>query len=246
MFNFFSRRKHFDNAIKVDIHSHLLPHLDDGVKSFEESIAILKAFEDMGYQKIITTPHIMKEYYDNTRDTIAEQYEALTQKIIEEKLNIEVEFAAEYYLDEFFLEKLSNKEPLLHFGENFVLVETSFYNPPVFLKDVFFQMHTLGYKPVLAHPERYIYLYNHSRMLDELMDMQIYFQINLGSLVNYYGSSARKLANSMLDKNYVHFLGSDCHNLHHLEIIRKTLKSKSYQSISFDNLLNNRLLGDQQ
>lgn len=243
MFKFlFDKSQHFDNPVKVDVHSHLLPGLDDGVKSFEEAIEILKSLEHLGYEKIVTTPHIMREFYDNDSANIAEGFEMLSQKMTEEGLKIKLEFAAEYFLDEFFLEKLEKKEQLLYFGDKYVLAETSFYNAPVFLKDAFFQLNAQGYKPVFAHPERYIYLQQNDALLDELNNMQVFFQVNLASLGGHYGTPAKKLALKMIEKNYIHFIGSDCHNLNHLEILKKTIKSKKYQSLPFGNLLNNTLL----
>ncbi len=245
MFSFLKKKSEtFENPVKVDIHSHLIPGIDDGAKSLEESIAIIKSFCDLGYRKLVTTPHIMKEFYDNNADTISSQYRILNEKLKEENLDIEVEFAAEYYLDEFLIEKLEKKEPLLTFGPQYVLVETSFYNAPVFLKDVFFKLSTQGYKPVFAHPERYLYLHQDAKLLDELHDMQVLFQINIGSLSGYYSPAVKKLAEKMIEKKYVHFLGTDCHNLNQLETIKKAYSSKIYKSLPFENILNNTLMGE--
>jgi len=242
MFNIFGKSKHFNNPVKVDIHSHLLPNIDDGVNDLDESIMILKKFHDMGYKKIVTTPHIMKEYYDNNKDTITQQYENLQKRLQTEDFHIEVEFAAEYYIDEFFIEKIEKKEELLTFGDEFILVETSFYNAPVFLKDVLFQLMTKGYTPVFAHPERYIYLLQNTRLLKELKDMQVLLQVNMGSLSGHYGKPVKKLAEKIIESNWIDFIGSDCHNLNHIEIFEKTVHSKLYQSLPFDRLRNNILI----
>lgn len=242
MFSFLKKKSAtFENPVKVDIHSHLIPGIDDGAKSFEESIAIIKSFQSMGYKKLITTPHIMKEFYDNDAKTISSQFDILKEKLKEENLEIEIEFAAEYYLDEFLVEKLERKEPLLSFGNNYVLVETSFYNAPVFLKEIFFKLSTQGYKPVFAHPERYLYLHQDARLLDELHDMHVLFQVNIGSLSGYYSPTVKKLAEKMIEKKYIHFVGSDCHNMNQFETIKKGFGAKNYRSIPFENILNNTL-----
>ncbi len=241
MFKLFKKkRKSFINPVKVDMHSHLIPGVDDGVKDFEESITIIKKFLSLGYKKLITTPHIMKEFYDNSWDTLAEPFHELKKLLYEQRIPMEIELGAEYHIDEFFIEKLDRNEKMLTFGDNHILVETSFYNAPVFLKDVLFELMTKGYNPIFAHPERYFYLAQNSNLLNELKDMQILFQINISSLQGYYGKHAKKIAEKIVENGWVDFVGSDCHNIGHVDALEKTIRSKSYQSIEFKNIQNNR------
>ena len=241
MFGLFNKKQSFKNPLTVDIHSHLIPAVDDGSKSVEESIAILREFQQLGYTKVITTPHIMKEYFDNDIHSIQPQYELLMQKINEENLDIKLEFAAEYQLDEFFFDKVNKGEELLTFGDGHILIETSFFNAPVFLKDVFFSLKTKGYSPIFAHPERYMYLIQNFQLARELKNMQVLFQINAPSLIGYYGKAVKKLAEKLLENDMVEFVGSDCHNLGHIESMKKTIESKAFQNLPFDKLLNNTL-----
>ncbi len=241
MFGLFNKKQSFKNPLAVDIHSHLIPAVDDGSKSVEESMAILREFRQLGYKKVITTPHIMKEYYDNDIHSIQPQYELLMQRLSDENLGIELEFAAEYHMDEFFIDKVNKNEKLLTFGDQYVLIETSFFNAPVFLKDVFFSLKTKGYSPIFAHPERYMYLIQNFELAKELKNMQVLFQINAPSLIGSYGKPVKKLAEKLLENDMVEFVASDCHNLGHIESLKKTIESKSFQKLPFDKLLNNTL-----
>jgi len=241
MLNFFKKNKAKSNPISIDIHSHLIPGVDDGVKSMEEALGIIKSFESMGYSKIITTPHIMKEYYDNDKSTLHPGFEELQARIISENIDIKLEYAAEYQMDEFFIEKVDKDEELLTFGDGYVLVETSFYNAPVFLKDVFFTLKTKGYSPIYAHPERYLYLMQNFQLARDLKNMQVLFQINAVSLTGHYGKPVKKLAEKLIEEEMVDFIGSDCHNAGHMEILQKAIQTNSYQNLPFDRLLNNSL-----
>ena len=142
--------------IGTDIHSHLIPNIDDGCTNLENSINCIKNLKEMGFNKIVTTPHIMAGVYPNTSEIINTGLELLKQSLIEANIDVVIEAAAEYKIDELFAEYLAN-DNLLTFGDNYVLIELSFVAPPVNLEEVIFSMRTKGYKPILAHPERYRY-----------------------------------------------------------------------------------------
>jgi len=144
--------------LEVDMHSHLIPGIDDGSKSMEESLELIKRLSSYGLQKIITTPHVMSEYYKNTPEIISMGLEDLRKAVKAEGISIEIEAAAEYYIDEILLEKIKDGKSLLTFGEKYILVETGFINKPQMLLETMFQLEMSGYKPILAHPERYQYL----------------------------------------------------------------------------------------
>ena len=151
---------------------------------------------------------------------------------------MQIECAAEYYLDEQFMNKLEDKSEILSFGDRFLLFETSFLNQPAYLYDAIFKINSLGFKPVMAHPERYMYLNQNQDLITDIAERGVYFQVNLNSLSGYYSIPAKKLANKLINKGMVSFLGSDCHHLGQVEVLKKSLQTKLYlKALSLD-LLN--------
>ena len=144
--------------LKTDMHSHLIPGIDDGAKTLDESVGLVRRLADFGMKKLIITPHVMTEFFRNTPEIIYGGLEKLQAEIIKENIDIELSVAAEYYLDEVFLEKIIRGDRLLTFGGNYILVETGFMSKPNMLLESFFKLEMEGYQPVYAHPERYIYL----------------------------------------------------------------------------------------
>jgi len=193
--------------LRVDIHSHLLPQLDDGVKSMSEALEILRNFEHLGFEKVITTPHIMGNYYANTPEIIEGKLNDLKTEVSKSGLSIEIEAAAEYYMDDQFISMLDNKDQLLTFGDNYLLVETSYMNEPMFLNEVLFKIKSLGLKPVIAHPERYLYLQEKPEKILELVDRGALMQINVNSIIGFYSIPTKKLARWMVDHETIHFFG---------------------------------------
>ena len=189
--------------LEVDMHSHLIPGIDDGAKTLEDSISLIKRLKDYGLRKIITTPHVMTEYYKNTPEIIRLGLEDVRIALEKEKIDIQVDAAAEYYLDDIFLEKVELGQELLTIKDNYVLVETGFINKPQMLIEIFFAMEKNGYKPVLAHPERYHYLIKDSNLLDDLLNREIYFQINLLSLTGFYSKPTKDFAETLIDEKRV-------------------------------------------
>jgi len=231
-----------EDFIFVDMHSHLIPNIDDGSKSLDESVELIQKLERFGYKKIITSPHIMGDFYKNTPKIILSGLSILKERLVAENIEIEIEAAAEYYLDEWFIEKLNNAEPLMTFGEKYVLFETSYMNEPVQLHQAIFLMRTLGYIPVLAHPERYIYLYNDFSEFKKIYEMDVLFQINLNSLAGYYSKAAKQFAEKLIDNNMVDFVGTDCHGVRHLDVLKQVKQTSYYKKLAKLNLLNNSLL----
>lgn len=223
------------------MHSHLLAGIDDGVKTWKESIEILRSLKKIGIDKVITTPHIISDYYPNTPEIIAQKLQELKFEIKKEGIDIQIEAAAEYLIDEGFIKLLESEDRLLTFGNSYVLVETPFINKPLFLDEVFFKMKSLGYQPVLAHPERYIYLQEDYSLIQNILDSSVLLQINMGSLVGYYSQGAKKLAEYLINHKNVHFLGSDIHKEKHLEAFKKALASKYFEKCRQLFLYNNTL-----
>jgi len=235
-------QKELANPIKVDLHSHLLPGIDDGVKDLDESMMILSSFEELGYEKVITTPHIMGDYYKNDREIIESKLKEVRAQLEKSELKITIDAAAEYYLDDYFMSVIGAKNNLLLLGENYVLMETAFLaEQPVYLKEAIFQLQSGGYKVMLAHPERYEYLMNDWSAVEDLKNRGVYFQLNLNSLVGYYSPVVKSFAMKLIKKGTINFVGSDCHNARHFETSKSALKHKNYQKLLKLQLLNNTL-----
>ncbi|MFT5639990.1 MAG: protein-tyrosine phosphatase [Cyclobacteriaceae bacterium] len=224
--------------LSVDIHSHLIPNVDDGSKSVEETVNILQNFEELGIKKVITTPHIYADVYPNTEEFLTERYEALLPFLKEAGISIDLRLGAEYFCDENFLKKIKSKKKLLSFGDNYVLVETSFYTKPIMFQEVFFELQSQGYKPILAHPERYQYLEDSLEWLESIVENGVILQVNWGSLIGAYGKLPRKIAQKLLKKGLVTFMGSDLHRENQLEGFKKALDTKiQTETIQNDQLI---------
>jgi len=225
----------------IDIHSHLLPGLDDGVKSFEEAEQIILRFQKLGYSKLITTPHVMSDFYRNSNEDILKQLDALNQWLTKKNIPVKIQAAAEYYLDEELLKRVENNIPLLTFGKQYLLFETNFMTEPFQLKEFIFAASTKGYRPVLAHPERYIFLQDSFEKAEDLINRGVLFQINISSISGYYSKGAQRTVFKLIDKGWVHFIGSDCHNLQHIQLLEETIALKYFQKAISLPLLNNSL-----
>lgn len=244
MLNWFRKQKPVDVSHLfpfADIHSHLLPGIDDGVQTLEQSEEIILNFQRLGYTKLITTPHVMNDFYRNTNEEILARLTELNAHLRQKNINISVEAAAEFYLDETLFKRLETGPPLLTFGRNYFLFETNFMTEPLNLKEFIFLATTKGYKPVLAHPERYLYLQSNFSKAEDLIGRGVLFQINISSLSGYYSKAAQTTAQKLIDKGYVHFLGSDCHNLQHVKLLEETRTNKYFQKAISLPLLNNSL-----
>ncbi|MCK4661952.1 MAG: capsular biosynthesis protein [Bacteroidales bacterium] len=227
--------------VGVDMHSHLIPGIDDGVTTIEEAVEIVKQLHKLGYYKLITTPHIMSDFYKNTPEIINSGLKLLQNEIRKQNISVTIEAAAEYYLDYEFEKKLE-KENLMTFGKKYILIEISFFNPLDSLHEIIFNLETAGYKPILAHPERYTYwLYDFNKYI-ELKDRGVLFQINVNSLIGEYSLQAKKIAEKLIENNMVEFLGTDVHFMMHVELMNKLLSNKHLAKLVYSgNLLNNTL-----
>ena len=199
----------------VDVHSHLLPGIDDGSKSMEDSIAMIRTMIDMGYQKLVITPHVMAHRYPNSSQHILQVFHTLQTEVMKQQLPITLEIAAEYYLDETLFERINNND-LLPFAGNHILFECSFRNEPLSLFDLVFQLKAAGYQPVIAHFERYVYYHNRIEIAQELKSMGCLIQVNLLSFSGYYGKSIQRQAEELLANHLVDIVGTDCHRMDHL------------------------------
>jgi tyrosine-protein phosphatase YwqE len=204
----------------------------------EDSLSMLRDFYGLGYRKIITTPHIMGDSFRNTPEIILAGLEKLREALALENIPIEIHAAAEYYLDYDFEKKL-DEGSLLTFGKNYLLFEISFMNPPDNLHAIIFKLQTSGYKPVLAHPERYPFWHRDFEKFESLKDKGVLFQLNINSLTGYYSAPARKISQVMIDRDMIELLGSDCHHPGHIRLMQQARHEKAlHQLLGSGRLLN--------
>jgi protein-tyrosine phosphatase len=211
------------SGLRCDMHSHLIPGIDDGSPDLETSVRLIRGMIGLGYRKIITTPHINADIFPNTPAIIRAGQNVVTEEL--RRLGIEVGFhaAAEYLLDERFTRLLATGEPLLTLKDNLVLVELSFAVPAINLQEILFDMQLKGYQPVLAHPERYLYFGLNRKWYDQLRNAGCFFQVNLLSFTGHYGPDSLQLAEFLVKKQYIDFLGTDLHREEHLrELLSST------------------------
>jgi len=229
------------SVFRADIHSHLIPGIDDGSPNMETSVKLVKKFVDLGYKKIVTTPHVMCDYYQNTPDKILGGLNDLREELQKKNIKIDISAAAEYNLDDG-LQALIDKKEILTFGDNHVLFELPFMQEPRNLQEVIFNFQMAGYKPILAHPERYTYWYDTFERYDELRARGVLLQMNLLSLTGHYSPQTRKVAEKMVDANLVDAVGTDCHRIEHLMQLEDNLNLKYIHKLAEkEDLLNKKL-----
>lgn len=227
------------SVLGVDMHSHFLFGIDDGAQTVDDSIALLREMEAFGYKKVVCTPHIMSDHFRNTPEIILGKRDEVREAAKANGINLQIEAAAEYYFDYEFEGKIG-KEQLLTFGKNYLLFEVSYMNAPDGVDAVIFNLLLNGYKPVLAHPERYPFWYDDNfKTYDKLKEKGALFQININSLTGHYSPGAKKIAEKMIERGMVEFLGTDCHRMSHIELMRHAQTNKHlHQLLASGNLLN--------
>jgi protein-tyrosine phosphatase len=208
------------SAVLVDMHSHFIPGIDDGASTMEDSLQLIAAMQELGYKKVITTPHIYRDLYPNTAETVLAGLVRVKDAVAKKGWSIRVEAAAEYYLDDQF-EQWIEERRLLTLGRDYVLFEISFAEEPMNLKRALFNMKLQGYRPVLAHPERYEYWNGKFSMYRDLHEQDVLLQLNINSLTGHYGQGVKRISERMIDEGLVSFLGSDCHHTGHLQLMQQ-------------------------
>ncbi|GAA3607350.1 histidinol phosphatase [Flavivirga amylovorans] len=240
MFHFFSKKLFLKDLLEdfVDIHNHILPGIDDGAKTIEDSLLLLKKMKALGIKQFIPTPHIMQGFYPNTDETIGSAYQillgALTSKLLDD---ITVNPAAEYMLDSNFESLLENRN-LFTLKRDYVLIEMSYFQAPLNLEDTIFKIKTQGYIPVLAHPERYSFYHNNLEYYKKLKQLGCFFQLNLLSLSNHYGKNVEKTANYLIEEQLIDFVGTDIHNEGHIDKLSNLVLNKKIVK-SLDEIIEN-------
>lgn len=228
MLSFFKSKPFLKDLIPdnyIDIHSHLLPGIDDGAQTFEDSLRLIKALQGFGTTQIITTPHIFQNFWENNSQNITANEEATRKELQKNNLSIPMRAAAEYMMDDSFV-KLFQSGPLLTLKNNYVLVEMSYINAPIQLYSILFDLQVAGYIPVLAHPERYVFYHHNFEEYNKLINAGCLLQLNLLAVVGYYGEGIAKIAEKLLQNGMYSFVGSDVHHNNHIAAFEQKIKLK--------------------
>lgn len=224
--------------LSQDIHSHLLPGIDDGSPDVDVSLQLLKSLSDAGIRKFICTPHVIGDLYRNTPATINNALEKLQKAVKQEGMDVEISAAAEYMLDDHFMELLRHKEPLMKLTKNHILTELSYSTPPEKLEEISFEINVNNYQPIMAHPERYRYYHQNYDAYSRMKELGFLLQVNLLSLAGYYGKSAAKAAKYILDNNLADFVGSDLHHFNHLNVLTDAKSIEIFERYLGDRIYN--------
>lgn len=215
----------------VDIHSHLLPGIDDGAKNIEDSISLISKMHSFGIKNFITTPHVLGDVYPNSSELILSKLDEVRKELKNRGYeDININAAAEYMMDEQFVERLEKKD-ILTLKDNFILVEMSYFNAPYNLYDILFEIQLKGYKPILAHPERYRFYHEDLQNYYKLKKAGCLFQLNLLSLTEQYGKGVKKTAEKLIKDNLYDFVGTDTHHQNHLGLLEKIGTKKIKKNI---------------
>lgn len=215
----------------VDIHSHLLPGIDDGAKNLKHSLELILKMYSYGIKNFITTPHVLGDVYPNSTIVIKNKLKEV-QLALKDKgySDININAAAEYMMDEQFSERLQ-KNDILTLKDNYILVEMSYFNAPINLYEILFEIQLKGYKPILAHPERYNFYHNNFESYYKLKKAGCLFQLNLLSLTEQYGKNVQKTSEKLLKEKLYDFVGSDTHHNDHLELLKRISNKKNLEKI---------------
>lgn len=240
---FFSKKKTLlkelipDNF--VDIHSHLIPGIDDGAKTVEDSLNLVNELKKIGFKQFITTPHVLPHVWNNNRTTIQQGEKVVVDasESLGEKINFSA--AAEYMLDITLFENLK-EERLLTLKDNYLLIEMSYLNPPIQLMDYIYMLQVEGYTPILAHPERYLFYHQNFENYLKLKKAGCLFQLNLLSTVGYYGNHIAEISNKLLKKGVIDFVGSDVHHQKHVNAFNSNIVVKEMAPLK-EAIQNNQL-----
>ncbi|MGN6530146.1 MAG: tyrosine-protein phosphatase [Ginsengibacter sp.] len=221
-----------------DIHSHILPGIDDGSPDIETSLQLLQSLSDAGIHKFICTPHVIGDLYRNTPETINSALSKLKKAILQNGMTMEISAAAEYMLDDHFMELLHKKEPLMKLTKNYILTELSYSTAPAKLEEISFEINIHNYHPLMAHPERYPYYHRNYDAYYRMKELGFLLQVNLLSLTGYYGKTVAKAAKFILENKLADFTGTDLHHFNHLKVLTDTKSIALFEKYLGDRVYN--------
>lgn len=231
MFNFFKKKQEpIQLCFNTDIHCHIVPGIDDGSPDVNTSIELIERMQSWGITRIIATPHVTQASFENTPETMSQALNLLKEELRTRGNNIDISHSAEYRIDELFLKHLG-ENIIVPMPNNYILVENSFIQEPWNLDQILFDLKVKGYKPILAHPERYMYYYAKRERYNTIHNTGTKLQINLLSLAGHYGKDEKRIAMELIEKGLVDFIGTDLHNHRHADAIEAFLSSKEYRKI---------------
>jgi tyrosine-protein phosphatase YwqE len=228
----------------ADMHSHLLPALDDGLQTMEETLFFIEELNKMGYEKLICTPHILSSVHKNSPQTILPRLEEVKQALKERNIKVKIEAAAEYMVDHEFEQLIKRGEQLLTFGKNFILIEMSYLAPSPNLDQVIFDLRLAGLQPIIAHPERYNYYHHNFEAYKKMKDSGCWLQVNLLSLSGYYGKHIKKAGEKLIAEGMIDLVGTDMHHMNHMNATKTFASHKDLYKILKDVPLKNRMFLD--
>jgi tyrosine-protein phosphatase YwqE len=231
MFSFFRRKKDVKLFFHTDVHNHLLPGVDHGAQSVDDSIKLIERLMAIGINKFVFTPHVTARTFENTPETIKMGFDVLNQAVNERGLDIDMQYSAEYRMDEYWLRQ-REEDKLIKMPNDYLLLENSYQQEMMMMDDIMFDLRIQGYKPMLAHPERYSYYSMRHDRYRSLHNAGVKFQVNLLSLAGFYGSGPKAAAEWLIDNKFCDFLGSDMHNEKHAEVLEGYLASKEWARLS--------------
>lgn len=210
----------------IDIHNHILFGIDDGCTTIDESIILLKQMKNVGFNKIVLTPHYIKGTM-HTGNNLEKEYklQLLKEKIKEYKINIELYLGNEIFITDNIVELLQNGEVSSINSGRYILIELPFENEIVGLEDILYELKYNNLMPIIAHPERYIYFQKDISKITKLREEGVLFQVNFSSILGLYGRKAKKTIKNLLKNDYVDFFGTDIHS------IRKTFVLDNFNKI---------------
>lgn len=245
MLSFFrsSKAKPDLSFIGADMHSHLLPALDDGLKTMDDTVSFIQQLHNLGYQKFICTPHIIADLHPNSPATILPRLEEVRKVLKEKKIPVQIDAAAEYMVDMEFENSIKNGDQLLTLGDNHILIEMSYIAPSPNIEQVIFELNMKGLKPIIAHPERYLFYHNDFEKYQRFIDLGAVLQVNLLSLLGYYGKGVKAVAEKLVRQKLIQFAGTDMHHTNHLNALHELASKKEfYKLLAETELLNKTLL----
>lgn len=247
MFNIFRKKSKQDAKLfyTTDVHSHILPGVDHGSQSVDESLEMLRAQLDMGITRVMCTSHVTAETFENTPETLTAAFNVLKKAIEEEGLPIEIYVSAEYRIDEYWNSEYEAGHVLPMPG-NHVLLENSFVQELIGIDNMMFDLQVKGYRPILAHPERYRYYHDRRDRYKTLHNASVKFQVNILSLAGYFGGGARDRAVWLIQNNLCDMLGSDMHNMEHAGIIKDYIGSRDWHKLCEKYNLERRIINDKE
>jgi protein-tyrosine phosphatase len=227
----------------VDLHMHVLPGIDDGAQNMQDSLALIDAHYKAGIRKIIATPHIRIDFFKNTQESIHNAWLQLSEVTKEQYPDLIIQYAAEYFADDYFLTLIEKRE-ILTLSENYVLVETSLRHDQVYFQDILKEMILQGYQPVIAHPERYQAWHVKPERYAEIYELGVIFQVNLLSLGGAYGPTEQITAERLIQQGWIGALGSDLHRVSQYKYIKDAIENPYFESLKDFKLLNHTLQSD--